>query len=116
VACSDEARAFSAGGGEELLALLSTLIDPGKLSAYDQATREKGYSRSTLRALLVLAAIPSDGEGRGVLELAEQLGLKPTSTHRYLRTWVAVGALEQVAGSRRYRRSVIGEGRRARAG
>ncbi|MHB8241954.1 MAG: helix-turn-helix domain-containing protein [Solirubrobacteraceae bacterium] len=71
--------------------------------------REKGYSRTTLRALLVLAAVPSDGGGRGVIELAEQLGLKTTSTHRYLRTWVAVGVLEQTPGSRLYRRTVMAD-------
>lgn len=106
MACSGDVTIRAADGGEELLALLSTLIDPSKLSVYDEATREQAYSRTTLRALLVLAAIPAAGEGRGVLELAEQLGLKTTSTHRYLRTWVAVGVLEQVAGWRLYRRTV----------
>ncbi|MHB8241065.1 MAG: helix-turn-helix domain-containing protein [Solirubrobacteraceae bacterium] len=91
-------------GDRELLAFLATLIDPGKLSAYDQATRERSLSRTTLRALLVLAALPRSGEARGVLELANELGLTTTSTHRFLRTWVAVGAIEQPPESRQYRR------------
>ncbi len=61
-------------------------------------------SRSTVRALLVLSAFPSDGTYREVTEVPKQLGLSQSTTHRYVRTWVALGLLEQDPGSRRYRR------------
>ncbi len=70
------------------------------LSLKDDAT----CSRSTLRALLVLAAFPADGSERELSDVARQLGLSPSTTHRYIGTWMAVGMLEQDPRSRRYRR------------
>lgn len=68
---------------------------------------DHGYSRSVLRALLVLAAFPADGSERELTAVAEQLSLSPSTTHRYLRTWTAVGLLERDPDSRRYRRAMI---------
>jgi hypothetical protein len=62
------------------------------------------YSRSTLRALLVLAAFPPDGGERELTDVARQLDLSPSTTHRYIGTWMAVGLLEQHPRTRRYRR------------
>jgi hypothetical protein len=70
------------------------------LSLKDDAT----CSRSTLRALLVLAAFPVDGSERELSDVARQLGLSPSTTHRYIGTWMLVGLLEQDPRSRRYRR------------
>lgn len=67
---------------------------------------DPGCSRSTLRALLVLAAFPSDGSERELSDVARQLGFSPSTTHRYIGTWVAVGLLEQEPRSRRYRRAL----------
>lgn len=64
------------------------------------------YSRSTLRALLVLGAFPVDGEERELTDVARQLDLSPSTTHRYIGTWMAVGLLEQHPRSRRYRRAL----------
>ena len=60
-----------------------------------------------LRALLVPAAFPADGSERELTAVAEQLSLSPSTTHRYLRTWTAVGLLERDPDSRRYRRAMI---------
>lgn len=62
------------------------------------------YSRSTLRALMVLQAFPCDGGERQLTAVAGELGLSPSTTHGYVITWVAVGALEQNPTTRRYRR------------
>ncbi len=62
------------------------------------------YSRSTLRALLVLGAFPPDGGERELTDVAKQLDLSPSTTHRYIGTWMAVGLLEQHPRTRRYRR------------
>lgn len=65
-------------------------------------------SRSTLRALLVLAAFPADGSERELSDVARQLELSPSTTHRYIGTWMAVGMLVQDPQSRRYRRAFAG--------
>jgi DNA-binding MarR family transcriptional regulator len=62
------------------------------------------YSRSALRSLLVLSALPLDGTERELTEIADATGLATSSLHRYLKTWKAVGIVEQDPQSRRYRR------------
>jgi IclR helix-turn-helix domain len=90
-------------------AFSSALSDPGTLAkSVLPFLADQGYSRSVLRALLVLAAFPSDGSERELSAVAEQLSLSGSTTHRYLRTWTAVGVLERDPDSRRYRRSVLG--------
>jgi hypothetical protein len=90
-------------------AFSSALSDPGTLAtSVLPFLADQGYSRSVLRALLVLAAFPTDGSERELSAVAEQLSLSGSTTHRYLRTWTAVGLLERDPDSRRYRRSVPG--------
>jgi hypothetical protein len=62
------------------------------------------YSRSQCRALLVLAACPVDGGWIELTDVARELGISPSTVHRYITTWIAIGLLEQHAQSRRYRR------------
>lgn len=91
----------------EALRLLSQMSDPERFAAtVAAALNERGYSHSTLRSLLVLSAFSPDGTPRELKEVADQLGLSPATTHRYLRTWLVVGALDQDPDSRRYRRAV----------
>jgi hypothetical protein len=61
-------------------------------------------SRSTYRALLVLHAFPANGDKRELTDVARQLHFSPSTTHRYARTWEAIGLLEQDAASRQYGR------------
>jgi hypothetical protein len=61
------------------------------------------YSRTLLRALLVLAAFPDDGSDLALKDVTSQLHWSPSTTHRYFATWVALGALERDPTSRRYR-------------
>lgn len=84
-------------GLEELSSLRGALAP-----LLDDAT----YSRSTLRALLVLGAFPPDGGERELTDVARQLDLSPSTTHRYIGTWMAVGLLEQHPRTRRYRRMI----------
>jgi hypothetical protein len=63
------------------------------------------YSQSTLRAALMLAAFPIDGSDRELTDVARELGLSPSTTHRYVVTWEALGLLERDPRSRRYSRS-----------
>jgi hypothetical protein len=63
-------------------------------------------SRSTLRALLVLAAAPASGDAHDLRDIAKRVQLPPSTTYRYLATWLAAGLVEQQPRSRRYRRVI----------
>jgi IclR helix-turn-helix domain len=93
--CQDTVLAQSLSPVSELQALrrvVASLLD------------DENYSRSTFRALLVLASFPADGSERELTDVARELGLSPSTTHRYLGTWLAVAVIEQSPSSRRYRR------------
>jgi hypothetical protein len=62
------------------------------------------YSRSQCRSLLVLAACPAGGSWVELTDVARELEISPSTVHRYLLTWMAIGLIEQDAQSRRYRR------------
>lgn len=94
-------------GESGILALPAGLDELSRLRGMLQPLLDDAaYSRSTLRALLVLGAFPTDGEERELTDVARQLDLSPSTTHRYIGTWMAVGLLEQHPRSRRYRRAV----------
>ena len=75
-------------------------------AAAEAALADPRLSHSTIRALLVLAVFPEDGSELSLISVAEILDYSPSTAHRYVRTWLAVGFLEQDASSRRYRRAV----------
>jgi hypothetical protein len=90
-----------AGGGNPLATLLSGLDDPRQLDSALAEVDERGLSHSMVRALLVLSAIPPGGE-RELSAVAGLLEFSPSTTHRYLSTWVAVGLIGQNPYTRRY--------------
>lgn len=63
--------------------------------------REQRLTSSLIHALRVLA-VASGPRPVGVTEVARKVKLKPPSVARHLKTWVAVGVLEQDRASRRY--------------
>jgi hypothetical protein len=85
-----------------LLSLLSGLeeVDAQTTSAQLDDVR---FSRSLLRGLMVLASFPADRVARSVTEVAHQLDLGMSTTHRYISTLVEVGMLERDPDSRQYR-------------
>jgi hypothetical protein len=95
--------------GPSLSLLLSGLVAEQALSASSLEERyytelESGrLSHSLFRGLLILALFISGEEGRGVVEVARQLGLSPSTTHRYMTTLVAFGLLVQEPATRKYR-------------
>ncbi len=99
------AREFAGGNGG-----LAPLVHLGALewfaTAVSSSLENRRLSHSTLRALLVLLALPADGTPRSLKQVANAVGLTPSTTHRYLATWLAVGLLEQSPTSRRYRRTL----------
>jgi hypothetical protein len=101
----------TAGGGSCLTAPPAGAIDLRALEGVLLPhMNDVSLSRSTFRALLVLYAFPPDGAEREVTDVAKQLGLSPSTTHRYVRTWTAIGLLEQDPESRQYRRPPTASG------
>jgi hypothetical protein len=60
-------------------------------------------SRSLLRGLSLLRCFGPDGRTRGIVELADELGMSPSTAHRYAVTLVELGLLERCPNSRKYR-------------
>lgn len=60
-------------------------------------------SRSLLRGLSILTCFGPDGDTRGIVEIAEELGMSPSTTHRYALTLVELGLLERCPTTRKYR-------------
>jgi hypothetical protein len=76
--------------------------DIGALRANMDDTR---FSRSLLRALMVLASYPADGSPRSVSDVAKQLGMGISTAHRYTATFAEAGVLQRDPASRQYRRA-----------
>jgi len=64
--------------------------------------REPRYSQSLERGLGILGAFTPERPVLGIADLADELGMSRSTTHRYVITLVALGFLEQNA-SRKYR-------------
>jgi IclR family pca regulon transcriptional regulator len=64
--------------------------------------REARFSQSLERGLAVLSCFTAERPMRGIADLAEELGMSRSTTHRYVITLVALGYLEQ-GPSRKYR-------------
>lgn len=60
-------------------------------------------SRSLLRGLSLLTRFGPDGAERGIVELSRELGMSPSTAHRYASTLVELGLLERSPSSRKYR-------------
>jgi hypothetical protein len=72
----------------------------GHLAADDADPR---MSRSLLRGLSLLTRFGPDGAERGIVELAHELGMSPSTAHRYALTLVELGLLERSPTTRKYR-------------
>lgn len=64
--------------------------------------REPRYSQSLERGLAILGCFTPDRPVLGIADIADELGMSRSTTHRYVITLVALGYLEQGA-SRKYR-------------
>jgi hypothetical protein len=65
--------------------------------------RDRQLSRSLLRGLSLLRCFPSSGAPRGIVELARELEMSPSTAHRYAVTLVELGLLERCPNTRKYR-------------
>lgn len=71
--------------------------------ALRQALDDPQLSQSLLRGLAILSCYGPGRPWRAIMELARQLDMSPSTTHRYVKTLRAVGLLEQHPGTRAYR-------------
>jgi len=93
------------GGGmlQLLLALAGTLEGVTTHDVeVDPRFHEKNVSQSLIQALIVLAAFSNDRE-HAVTRMGREIGMSTSTTWRYVRTWVALGLLEQDPDTHRYR-------------
>ncbi len=95
-------EAAAAGRGQP--PLLSGLGHPRELTKSPLLENPK-ISKSLMLGLVVLVSFPRDGSERANNEIAQELGLAASTTHRYIHTLVAAGLLEQNPLTRRCRRS-----------
>jgi hypothetical protein len=75
--------------------------------ALEEALEDPQLSQSLLRGLAILASYGPDRPWRAIIDLAGQLGMSPSTTHRYVKTLRAVGLLEQNPLTREYRPVVV---------
>jgi hypothetical protein len=59
-------------------------------------------SRSLLRGLSLLTCFGNEGSARGIVEIAHDAGMSPSTAHRYASTLVELGLLERDPKSRKY--------------
>jgi IclR family transcriptional regulator, pca regulon regulatory protein len=76
--------------------------DPNKDNWSIPSLREPRYSQSLERGLAILGCFTPERPVLGIADIAGELGMSRSTTHRYVITLVALGFLEQGA-SRKYR-------------
>jgi DNA-binding MarR family transcriptional regulator len=95
-----------------LLAALDNAYPPPNGSGQEALAASLGdpqLSQSLLRGLSVLSCYGPDRPWRPIIELATQLDMSPSTTHRYVKTLKAVGLLEQNPTTREYRPVALDE-------
>ncbi len=96
--------AAATAAGTDSATLLAGLAAPGQLTT-SPLLDDRTVSRSLLFGLVVLVSFSADGTERGIKEVALELDLPTSTTHRYAHTLRAIGLLEQDPRTRHYRRS-----------
>lgn len=71
--------------------------------ALEQAIEDPQLSQSLLRGLAILSCYGPGRPWRAIIDLAHELDMSPSTTHRYVKTLRAVGLLEQHPTTREYR-------------
>ncbi|HEY3758410.1 MAG TPA: helix-turn-helix domain-containing protein [Solirubrobacteraceae bacterium] len=73
----------------------------------EEALDDPQLSASLLRGLAILSTYGPDRSWRTIIDLAQELGMAPSTTHRYVKTLRAVGLLEQHPSTREYRPTAL---------
>jgi hypothetical protein len=87
----------------ELLPLLAGIEELVEFKPSPAQLDDPRFSRSLLRGLMVFSSFTADGLGRSITDLAHELEMGISTTHRYVSTLLEVGLLERDPVSREYR-------------
>jgi hypothetical protein len=98
VAALDNAHGTTNGDQEPT----GSLRDATQLALSD-ALCDPQLSQSLLRGLAILSCFGPERPWRAIIDLAKELEMSPSTTHRYVKTLRAVGLLEQNPTTREYR-------------
>jgi hypothetical protein len=71
--------------------------------ALSGALGDPQLSHSLLRGLAILSCYGPERPWRAIIDIAKELDMSPSTTHRYVKTLRAVGLLEQDPMTREYR-------------
>lgn len=71
--------------------------------ALSDALCDPQLSQSLLRGLAILSCFGPERPWRAIIDLAKELEMSPSTTHRYVKTLRAIGLLEQNPTTREYR-------------
>jgi IclR helix-turn-helix domain len=93
------------GGGRPFPTLSRGLRSDGAVSAYHALQADPQLSCSLIAGMLVLAAVPEDRSYISIAEIARQTEMNSSTTHRYVKTLLALGLLDQNPATRKYRLS-----------
>ena len=102
IARAPDARPATAGPGSEDAPARAD--GPGTGTPLD--TSDPRLSRSLLRGLSILTRFGEVRE-RGIVEIAQELGMSPSTAHRYAQTLIELGLLERCPRSRKYRLPLV---------
>jgi hypothetical protein len=98
IAALDNARSGTDGNHR----VRSSLHEATQLALAD-AQGDLQLSQSLLRGLAILSCYGPERPWRAISDLAKELSMPPSTTHRYVKTLRAVGLLEQNPTTREYR-------------
>jgi IclR family transcriptional regulator, pca regulon regulatory protein len=70
---------------------------------FGQGRSPQQYSASLVHGLVILACFSAERQVRGIADMAEEVGMSRSTTHRYVGTLSALGYLEQLSKGRKYR-------------
>jgi hypothetical protein len=99
----DESENGKDRAGGTIEALADELDEDSQVGGYlPIGASDPRLSRSLLRGLSLLTCFGRDGGARGIVELAGDAGMSPSTAHRYASTLVELGLLERDPKSRKY--------------
>ncbi|HEY2181535.1 MAG TPA: helix-turn-helix domain-containing protein [Solirubrobacteraceae bacterium] len=105
---ADSLAASLASNGAGAVAKSSAASGARRRGYMPADTDDPRLSRSLLRGLSLLTGFGPDGAERGIVELADELGMSASTAHRYAVTLVELGLLERCPRTRKYRLPDVG--------
>ena len=92
----------AAGRAPGVSGLIYGTIGDASLSRLLSDASDPRLSRSMLRGFSLLTCFGVEGEPRGIVDVANELDMSPSTAHRYALTLVHLGLLERSPDTRKY--------------